>query len=430
MSKKFFSIILSFAMMVLMMPVATFVSSADTDSERGEPLCFTAETSGGAILLCKEGEPNEVSLQYSIDKDIWQDYTIDEQLLVFDDFNTNKVYMRNKFDQDTPFSKGEEDYYKFICVGTPFTASGDITTLLNKNGTNTLTESCFCNLFQSNASLISPPALPATNLAKACYSGMFQSCVPLQSAPELPATTLKDECYRDMFNSCEKLTSAPELPATTLEFGCYSGMFDQCAKLTSAPELPATDLADKCYEDMFASCSSLTSAPELPATSLADNCYSGMFARCSSLTSAPALPATTLVAGCYNLMFNACSSLTSAPALPATTLAKGCYESMFVECTSLTSAPTEALDQDKVSMGTISARKWNEQVELVFLQFATHILAVAQAVDLAGKDEFSSFTQKVHAEVRKISAFVEDDRALDKEALAVAKWLKTTELFQ
>ncbi len=96
---------------------------------------------------------------------------------------------------------------------------------------------------------------------------------------------------------------------------------------------------------------------------------------------------------------------------------------------SLTSAPTEALNQDKVSMGTISARKWAEQIELVFLQFATHLLAAMQAVDLAGKDDFAPFTKKVHDEVRKMSAFVEDDRELDKEATAVAEWLKKTELF-
>lgn len=96
---------------------------------------------------------------------------------------------------------------------------------------------------------------------------------------------------------------------------------------------------------------------------------------------------------------------------------------------SLTSHPTEALNQDKVSMGTISARKFNEQIELVYLQFATHLLAAMQAVDLAGKDDFAPFTKKVHAEVRRMSAFVEDDRALDKEATAVAQWLKSTELF-
>ena len=96
---------------------------------------------------------------------------------------------------------------------------------------------------------------------------------------------------------------------------------------------------------------------------------------------------------------------------------------------SVTSAPTEALNQDKVSMGTISARKLNEQIGLVFLQFATHLLAAMQAVDLCGKDDFSPFTKKVYTEVRKLSAFVEDDRELDKDAEAVCAWLKSTDLF-
>lgn len=96
---------------------------------------------------------------------------------------------------------------------------------------------------------------------------------------------------------------------------------------------------------------------------------------------------------------------------------------------SLTSQPTEALNQDKVSMGTISARKLSEQVELVYLQFATHLLAVMQAVDLCGAEDFAPFTRKVHEEVRRLSDFVQDDRPLDKDAEAVAAWLETTELF-
>ncbi|MDE6244710.1 MAG: aromatic amino acid ammonia-lyase [Treponemataceae bacterium] len=96
---------------------------------------------------------------------------------------------------------------------------------------------------------------------------------------------------------------------------------------------------------------------------------------------------------------------------------------------SLTSHPTEALNQDKVSMGTISARKLAEQIDLVFLQFAVHLLAAMQAVDLAGKDNFAPFTKNVHSEVRKMSAFMKDDRPLDKEAEKVAEWLKTTSLF-
>ena len=81
------------------------------------------------------------------------------------------------------------------------------------------------------------------------------------------------------------------------------------------------------------------------------------------------------------------------------------------------------------ALSTISTRKWAEQIDLVYLQFATHLLAAMQAVDLAGKEDFAPFTQQVHQQVRKLSAFVEDDRALDSEAEAVCEWLKTTPLF-
>ena len=75
---------------------------------------------------------------------------------------------------------------------------------------------------------------------------------------------------------------------------------------------------------------------------------------------------------------------------------------------SITSSPTEALNQDKVSMGTISARKLRDQINLIYLQFGVHLLAVCQAMDLIGAEKFSPFTQK---------------------ATAVSEWMKTTVLF-
>lgn len=96
---------------------------------------------------------------------------------------------------------------------------------------------------------------------------------------------------------------------------------------------------------------------------------------------------------------------------------------------SVTSSPTESLNQDKVSMGTISARKLRDQVNLIYLQFAVHVLAVCQAIDIAGEDGFSPFARKVHGEIRAFSAQVVDDRPLDKDAERAAEWLKSTPLF-
>ncbi len=96
---------------------------------------------------------------------------------------------------------------------------------------------------------------------------------------------------------------------------------------------------------------------------------------------------------------------------------------------SIHSRPTESLNQDKVSLGTISARKLREQVELIYNQYSVHIMALTQAMDLIGIDKFGSFSKKVYKEIRNISKFVDEDRALDTDAKKVADFLKSTEIF-
>jgi histidine ammonia-lyase/phenylalanine ammonia-lyase len=96
---------------------------------------------------------------------------------------------------------------------------------------------------------------------------------------------------------------------------------------------------------------------------------------------------------------------------------------------SVHSRPTESLNQDKVSLGTISIRKLREQIELLYMQYAVHIMALSQAMDLINVEKFGSFSKKVYKEVRKISKFVSEDRALDIEAREVVTLLKEENLF-
>lgn len=96
---------------------------------------------------------------------------------------------------------------------------------------------------------------------------------------------------------------------------------------------------------------------------------------------------------------------------------------------SIHSRPTESLNQDKVSMGTISARKMKEMTDLMFLQVSIHLMALCQAMDLTGVDEYSSKSREVYKAVRKISPFLENDRPLDNEAAKVAEFLETSDLF-
>lgn len=96
---------------------------------------------------------------------------------------------------------------------------------------------------------------------------------------------------------------------------------------------------------------------------------------------------------------------------------------------SIHSRPTESLNQDKVSLGTISARKLKESVDLLYLQFSIHLLAVLQAIDLVGINEFNPFISKVYKEMRKFTEFVKEDRPLDEEAIKMRDFLRETDIF-
>lgn len=88
---------------------------------------------------------------------------------------------------------------------------------------------------------------------------------------------------------------------------------------------------------------------------------------------------------------------------------------------SVFSRSTECHNQDKVSMGTISARDCLRVIELTQQVCAATILACVQGIELRkrqGDLKESQLTPAVRefcAKVRKISKFVDEDRPLDKE---------------
>ena len=248
--------------------------------ERPGYLCFTANTAGSTVQLDKASSPTAVTLETSTDGNSWSTYTFWSWITLSNIWD--KVYMRSTSTTDTGFSVGSGGFYYFAMTGS-ISASGDITTLLNKNGTTTLSNYCFFHLFDWCTSLTTAPSLPATTLADYCYHYMFNWCTSLATAPSLPATTLAEHCYRNMFNWCTSLTTAPSLPATTLTSHCYYSMFIWCTGLITAPSLPATTLAERCYNSMFSWCTSLTTLPELPATTLTERCYYRMFYNCTNL---------------------------------------------------------------------------------------------------------------------------------------------------
>lgn len=83
---------------------------------------------------------------------------------------------------------------------------------------------------------------------------------------------------------------------------------------------------------------------------------------------------------------------------------------------SVFSRSTECHNQDKVSMGTIAARDCIRVIELTEQVAAALLIAVSQGVELRGEQhQLSQGIQKTLTEVRETVAFLETDRALDKE---------------
>ncbi|MDQ0779951.1 phenylalanine ammonia-lyase [Streptomyces aurantiacus] len=92
------------------------------------------------------------------------------------------------------------------------------------------------------------------------------------------------------------------------------------------------------------------------------------------------------------------------------------------------SRSTEAHNQDKVSMGTIAARDARSVVALVQRIVAIHLIALCQAADLRGPAHLSDATRAAYDAVRKVSAFLDRDRALDADIERVVTLIRSGEL--
>ncbi|MBN2804968.1 MAG: aromatic amino acid lyase [Deltaproteobacteria bacterium] len=101
---------------------------------------------------------------------------------------------------------------------------------------------------------------------------------------------------------------------------------------------------------------------------------------------------------------------------------------------SVFSRSTESHNQDKVSMGTISARDAVRVLELTEQTLAATFLGAVQALDLrekSGEIDFNNLQPEVleiYKKIRKISKFVEMDRPLDQELRSLIEIIKTGEL--
>ena len=221
--------------------------------KKGHSALTFVSSGESTISLVKEGNPLDISLEYSMDGKNWNPYTMGKTLGLLDG---DELSFRAGEQGNDYFSFNDEDYY--FKISGSVAAKGNIMSLLDRNcARNSVPSFAFFNLFFDCTGLTSAPDLPATELAEYCYSGMFAGCMSLISAPTLPATAMAESCYAGMFSVCKSLTKAPKLPAMKLAKSCYAWMFEGCTSLTKAPALLATNLYEHCYSWMFDGCASL-----------------------------------------------------------------------------------------------------------------------------------------------------------------------------
>jgi histidine ammonia-lyase len=90
---------------------------------------------------------------------------------------------------------------------------------------------------------------------------------------------------------------------------------------------------------------------------------------------------------------------------------------------SVFSRSTESHNQDKVSMGTISARECLRILELTETVSIIHLLALCQAVDLRGVDRCHAASRAMRDAVRADVPINDADRRMDVDiALALARY--------
>lgn len=171
------------------------------------PLCFTANTSGCSIKVLSTMSTH-ANLRSSTDWVNWAgfrwrgsgSYWLSSTIIL--DNAWDKVYFRNA-DSITTLSNASGTH-QFLMTWS-ISASGDVTYLLNPNGTTTIGYYAFYQLFKNCTSLTTSPELPATTLWEGCYEEMFSDCSSLISIPKLPATNIPNSAYRNMFLRCSNV---------------------------------------------------------------------------------------------------------------------------------------------------------------------------------------------------------------------------------
>jgi histidine ammonia-lyase len=118
------------------------------------------------------------------------------------------------------------------------------------------------------------------------------------------------------------------------------------------------------------------------------------------------------------------SGLNSGYMIPQVTAAALVSEAkVYGHPASTDSIPTSADKEDHVSMGPISARKARKVNRIAGQVVGIELLAGAQGIDLLSPLAPAPFIKEIHAEIRRISPFMDVDRSLAPDFASICEWI-------
>ena len=192
-------------------------------------LAFIAQSASTQISMNVVGTSPSVTLETSTDGENWTPFIPGTTKITL--ANTGDiVYFRNGDTVNKQFASSDGNAYRNFVTSKDVYCTGDVMGLLDYGYYEMprLYQRTFSELFY-NSRILTPPSLPATELADYCYKEMFYQASKLILAPYLPATEMKSSCYYGMFNKCSAMKKIFNLNHVTKAADhCFTYMLYLC----------------------------------------------------------------------------------------------------------------------------------------------------------------------------------------------------------
>ena len=208
-------------------------------------LAFIAQSASTQISMAVVGTPPSVTLETSTDGENWTPFIPGTTTITLANVG-DIVYFRNGDTVNKQFASSDGKAYRYFVTSKDVYCTGDIMGLLDYGYDEMprLYNRTFNDLFY-NSRILTPPSLPATELADYCYKEMFYQASRLILAPCLPATEMKSSCYYNMFKNCSAMKKIFNLDHVTKAADhCFTYMLYFCNSFKMSKTKPA-GAADK-----------------------------------------------------------------------------------------------------------------------------------------------------------------------------------------